>query len=73
MTADALIARGAIAWSIVTAVLNVILRTATPEQWIERCERSPRFAAFTKLLRRYGVNPVGTVEQIQRLVSGAAK
>ena len=73
MTPEHLIARAAIAWPIATAILNVVLRTKTPEQWVERCERFPRFAAFTKLLRRYGLNPVGTVAYVQQLVAGAAK
>lgn len=58
-------------WPAITAVLNVVLRTKTPEEWVERCEQSPRLAAFTKLMRRYGVNPVGTVEYVQQLVSGS--
>lgn len=44
----------ALAWPIVSAVLNVILRTRTPEQWIERCEKQPRLAALTRLVRSVG-------------------
>ena len=70
MTLERLLAAWAVAWPIVSGVANVVLRTATAEEWIERGERWPRFAAFTKLLRRYGVNPVGTLDQLKQLVAG---
>lgn len=70
MTVEQALARFAVAWPIVSGILNVVLRTATAEEWIARGERFPRFAALTKLLRRYGVNPVGTLEQFKQLVAG---
>ena len=60
----------ALAWPIVSAVLNVILRTRTPEQWIERCEKQPRLAAFTRLVRSVGLDPVKMVKAIGELVAG---
>lgn len=60
----------AIAWPIVSAVLNVILRTRTPEQWVERCEKYPRFAAFTRLVRSVGLDPVKMVQALGELVAG---
>ena len=60
----------AIAWPIVSAVLNVILRTRTPEQWVERCEKYPRFAAFTRLVRSVGLDPVKMVKALGELVAG---
>ena len=60
----------AIAWPIVSAVLNVILRTRTPEEWVERCEKYPRFAAFTRLVRSVGLDPVKMVKAIGELVAG---
>lgn len=60
----------AIAWPIVSAVLNVILRTRTPEQWVERCERYPRFAALTRLVRSVGLDPVKMVQALGELVAG---
>lgn len=70
MTLERLLASWAVAWPIVSGIANVVLRTATAEEWIERAERFPRFAAFTKLLRRYGVNPVGTLDHLKQLVAG---
>lgn len=60
----------AIAWPIVSAVLNVILRTRTPEQWVERCEKQPRLAALTRLVRSVGLDPVKMVKAIGELVAG---
>lgn len=70
MSIERALASFAVVWPIVSGILNVILRTATAEEWIARGERFPRFAALTKLLRRYGVNPVGTMEQFKQLVAG---
>ena len=60
----------ALAWPIVSAVLNVVLRTRTPEQWIERCEKQPRLAAFTRLVRSVGLDPVKMVQALGELVAG---
>ena len=60
----------AIAWPIVSAVLNVLLRTRTPEEWIERCEKYPRFAALTRLVRSVGLDPVKMVQALGELVAG---
>ena len=60
----------ALAWPIVSAVLNVILRTRTPEQWVERCEKQPRLAAPTRLVRSVGLDPVKMVQALGELVAG---
>lgn len=60
----------AIAWPIVSAVLNVVLRTRTPEEWVERCEKQPRLAAFTRLVRSIGLDPVKMVKALGELVAG---
>lgn len=60
----------ALAWPIVSAALNVVLRTRTPEEWVERCERYPRFAAFTRLVRSVGLDPVKMVQALGELVVG---
>lgn len=57
-------------WPAITGVLNVILRTRTPEEWVERCERHPRLAAFTRLLRATGLDPVKMVQSIGEFVQG---
>ena len=60
----------ALAWPIVSAVLNVVLRTRTPEEWVERCEKQPRLAAFTRLVRSIGLDPVKMVKALGELVAG---
>jgi hypothetical protein len=57
-------------WPAITGVLNVILRTRTPEEWVERCERHPRLAAFTRLLRATGLDPVKMVQSIGEFAAG---
>lgn len=59
-----------LAWPAFTAVANVILRTRTPEEWVERCERSPRLAALTRLLRATGLDPVKMVQALGELTAG---
>lgn len=59
-----------VAWPIISAVLNVILRTRTPEEWVHRCENYPRFAAFTRLVRSVGLDPVKMVQAIAEFVAG---
>jgi len=57
-------------WPAITGILNIILRTRTPEEWVERCERHPRLAAFTRLLRATGLDPVKMVQSIGQFVAG---
>jgi hypothetical protein len=57
-------------WPAITGVLNIILRTRTPQEWVERCERHPRLAAFTRLLRATGLDPVKMVQSIGQFVAG---
>lgn len=59
-----------IIWPSLTAVLNIVLRTRTPEEWVERCERSPRLAAFTRLLRSTGLDPVKAVQALGEFTAG---
>jgi hypothetical protein len=57
-------------WPAITGILNIILRTRTPQEWVERCERHPRLAAFTRLLRATGLDPVKMVQSIGQFVAG---
>ena len=70
MSAEEIATRVAVWWPIITAVLNVVFRTRTPEQWVERCEQSPRFAALTRLIRAIGWDPVKMVQAIGEFVAG---
>ena len=57
-------------WPALSGLLNIILRTRTPEEWVERCERHPRLAAFTRLLRATGLDPVKMVQSIGEFAAG---
>ena len=70
MSVERALAAWAVAWPIVSGVLNVILRTRTPEEWVERCEKQPRLAALTRLVRSVGLDPVKMVQALGELVAG---
>lgn len=60
-------------WPAISGILNIILRTRTPEEWVAMNDRSPRRAAFTRLLRATGLDPVKMVSSIGEFVSGGSK
>lgn len=60
----------AIVWPCVTACANIVLRTRTPEEWVARCEQTPRLAALTRFLRATGLDPVKMVQAIGELTNG---
>jgi hypothetical protein len=57
-------------WPAITGILNIILRTRTPEEWVERCERHPRLAAFTRFLRATGLDPGKMVQALSEFTNG---
>ncbi len=57
-------------WPAITGILNIVLRTRTPEEWVELNDRSPRRAAFTRFLRATGLDPVKMVQAIAEFVQG---
>lgn len=57
-------------WPAITGVLNIVLRTRTPEEWVELNDRSPRRAAFTRFIRATGLDPVKMVASIAEFVQG---
>lgn len=57
-------------WPAITGLLNILLRTRTPEEWVELNDRSPRRAAFTRFLRATGLDPVKMVQAIGQFVAG---
>ena len=58
-------------WPAFTGLFNVVFRTRTPEEWVERGEKHPRFAAVTRLMRAVGWDPVKMVSAIGQFVAGA--
>ena len=60
-------------WPAITGLLNIILRTRTPEQWAVVCEEHPRLAAMIRLLRALGVDPAKAIRSVQELVAGGSR
>lgn len=60
-------------WPALSALLNVVLRARTAEQWAVVCEKMPRLAAGIRLLRALGVDPAKAIRSVQELVAGGAK
>ena len=60
-------------WPALSALLNIVLRARTAEQWAFMCEEMPRLAAALRLLRALGVDPVKAVRSVQELVAGGSK
>lgn len=57
-------------WPAITGLLNIILRTRTPEEWVALNDQSPRRAAFTRFLRATGLDPVKMVASIAEFTNG---
>ena len=59
-------------WLALSALLNMALRKRTAEQWVTFAENSPRGAAFVRLLRALGLDPVKAILALRHLVNGKA-
>lgn len=62
----------AAAWPIATAILNVVLRKKTAEEWVAFAEKYPRTAGIIRLLRASGLDPVKVVQATKETVKGEA-
>ena len=60
-------------WPALSALLNIVLRARTAEQWAFMCEEMPRLAACIRLLRALGVDPAKAIRSVQALVAGGSK
>jgi hypothetical protein len=60
-------------WPALSAMLNIVLRARTAEQWAFMCEEMPRLAAVIRLLRALGVDPAKAIRSVQELVAGGSK
>lgn len=61
------------AWMFATAVINALLRTKTPEQWESLAESNPRYAAFARMLRSVGVDPVKLLQSLVDFIRGQSQ
>lgn len=60
-------------WPALSALLNIVLRARTAEQWAFMCSEMPRLAASLRLLRALGVDPAKAIRAAQELVAGGPK
>jgi hypothetical protein len=56
-----------LAWPVVSAVANAVLRWKTDEEWVAFGERSPKLASLVRLLRATGLDPVKAMAAIRAL------
>ena len=61
-----------LAWPVVSALLLLVLRSRTPEEWVALGERSPRWQGVIRLLRAVGLDPSKTVSALTQIVTGRA-
>lgn len=57
------------AWPVVSALLVLLLRSRTPEQWVALGESSPRLQGVVRLLRAVGLDPAKAVSALVQIVT----
>ncbi len=57
-------------WPALSAVLVLIIRTRTPEEWVALGEKQPRLQGMIKALRGLGLDPVKAVEGLTQIKTG---
>lgn len=62
-----------LAWVVITAVINALLRTKTAEEWERLAQGSPRYAAFARMLRSLGVDPVKLLKSMVDFIRGQSQ
>ncbi len=60
-------------WFVITSVINYLMRTKTAAQWDALAQRNSRYAAFARMLRAVGVDPVKFLEGAIDIVRGEAQ
>lgn len=60
-------------WLVVTGIVNFAMRKKTPEEWEVLAEKNPRYAAFARMLRAIGLDPVKLIVAFVDFVRGHAK
>lgn len=60
-------------WLLATAIINALLRKRTVAEWEAIAEKHPRYAAFARLMRSVGLDPVKLAESFVDLVRGEAR
>lgn len=69
---DWLSAHWTAAWPVVSALLLLVLRSRTPEQWVALGETHPRVQGVVRLLRAVGLDPAKAVSALVQIVTARA-
>lgn len=59
-------------WPTLSAILNMVLRRKTAEEWVVFAESRPRTAGFIRLLRAIGLDPIKGFQALKEVVRGVA-
>jgi hypothetical protein len=62
----------AVIWPILSAVVNLLLKQHTVDEWIEFADKSPRSAALIRLFRAAGLDPKKTLNALIVFINGKA-
>jgi len=63
----------AIGWPILSAIVNLLLKQHTVDEWIAFADKNPRLAALTRLFRAAGLDPTKTVQALVAFINGKAE
>lgn len=61
----------ALAWPVLSAIVNVAFRFRTPEEWVAFGESWPRVAHLLRFIRAAGLDPVKSLRALQDVVKGS--
>lgn len=61
------------AWMVITAAINALLRARTAEEWEQLAQTNPRYAAFARMLRSLGVDPVKLLQSLVDFIRGQSQ
>jgi hypothetical protein len=62
----------AVIWPILSAIVNMLLKQHTVEEWIEFADKNPRSAALVRLFRAAGLDPKKTLVAMIAFINGKA-
>ncbi len=58
---------GSVIWAGTSGILNIFFWFKSPEEWISFAEKNPRAAAFMRLVRGWGFDPIKGLYAIRDL------
>jgi len=62
----------AVGWPVLSAIVNLLLKQHTIDEWVELAEKKPRTAALIKFFRGAGLDPRKTLAALVAFINGKA-